>query len=580
MRTERRSTRRILGAALAATLLAPLPAEPAQAQSEQERQPAVLELSLQDAIELALRHNLQVRIASLNPDLSEEQIRFQRSTFDPVFTFNVPQAFQRSTQPQASALSGADVLTQEVVNGGFQMAARTGWGLSWSFAGSAQRFLTNNEFSTFNPRYDTSFQLNVRQPLLRNFGTGTNERLLLVARNDYAVSEEQFRLQLQQQLFQVLQAYWVLVSQYRSYEISQRSLQLAQEQLDRNNTMVRIGVLAAVDVIQTQQQVAFAEANLIQSEINLRNQEDTVKQLLNLDAVVPEGWDVELVPTEEPQIDPPVIDVDAALAEALARSPSIIQDRINHDSRRIDLSAANNQLLPQVDFIGSMQLSGLGGDQIFRSGVLGSGGGVTEIQEGGIADSFAQLLSGDFRTWSLGLQVSFPVRNDAARAQYAQASIRERQAATQLHDRELQIRLQVRNAARNVAGGDRQVQASQEAMDLAERQYTAELRRFQQGLSNTFQVLNFQRLLTGAQQNQLNSLINLNLALASFHLAKGTLLDWLRVEIDEAGSGGPMRQARAPSPVGSTAAEAAAARELAETIALAPSRPAAERDQR
>ena len=47
-------------------------AEPQAARGE-EQEPAV-ELSLLDAVDLALRHNLQVQINSYQPDLSEEQI--------------------------------------------------------------------------------------------------------------------------------------------------------------------------------------------------------------------------------------------------------------------------------------------------------------------------------------------------------------------------------------------------------------------------------------------------------------------------------------------------------------------------
>lgn len=553
MRTERRVGTRAVLTALAVTLALPglaLPAAP-----RQETPTAVLELSLQEAIELALRHNLQVRILSLNPDLSEEQIRFQRGAFDTVLTFSLPQAFQRSTQPGSSALSGADVLTSEQVSAGFVIGSRTGFGLNWSFAGSAQRSVTNNQFSTFNPQYNTSLNLQVRQPLLQGFGEVANQQQLLVARNNYAVSEEAFRQQLQNQLFQVIFAYWNLVSSFRTVDIAQQSLELAEEQLSQSQTRVRIGTLAAVDVIQNEQQVAAAELSVIQAEIALRNQEDQLKQLLNLDAVVPEGWDVTIIPTEEPATTAEPIDVDEAVAEALRRNPQLVQDRIQVASSQINLDAARNGLLPQLDFVGNVTANGLGGDQIFRSGLFG--GGVTEIQEGGISDSLQQLLSGDFRNWSLGLQLSFPVRNDQARAVHAQASIQERQALMQVQERELLIRMQVRQAARNVIGGAQSAEAAREATDLAEQQYTAELRRFQQGFSSTFQVLNFQRLLTTTQRGELLSQISLSQALATFHLAKGTLLDWLGIRVDDAGTGGPMMQPRSPDPVEAAAARAA-----------------------
>jgi outer membrane protein TolC len=542
---RKRWVRRGVTAAATMLLLTPglLAAAPMAAQEEGGAETQRLELGLLESVELALRHNLQVRIASMSPDVSEEQIRVARGAFDPLLIFNLPQTFNRSTQPQSSVLGGADVLTQELVSTGFSLQANTTWGLGWSFAANAQRFVTNNEFTTFNPRYDTSVRLDVRQPLLRNFGDA-NTRQLRVSQNDFSVSQEAFRQQLQQGVLEVIQNYWNLVFQYRAQEIAEQNLDLAREQLRRNNTMVRIGVLAAVDVIQTEQQVADAELSVIQARIALANQQDTVKRLLNLDAVVPEGWEIDIIPTTDPETDAAEIDVDAAVAEALTKSPDIRQDRINLDSRRIDLSAANNQILPSVDLVGSIQLNGLGGDRLFRDNSFG--GSIIEVQTGGLTESFQQLASADFRNWSVGLQIQVPLRNDIAQAQRAQATIRERQAGEQVRDRELLIRLLVKNAARNIQGGRQQVVAAQNALTLAERQYAGELRLFETGTSSTFQVLSFQRQLTLARQRQLAALIGLNQSLANFEQVRGTLLERYGIEVDDAGIGGPMRRTSAP----------------------------------
>lgn len=505
--------------------------------SQNESAERVIELTLADAVELGLQHNLQIRIASLNPDLSAEQIRSARAQFDPVFVFDLPQQFRRTSQPQSSVLGGADVLTQEQIVGGFSLTSDTTWGLNWSLAARTSRSVTNNQFSTFNPRWDTSLSLQLRQPLLRNRGEA-NQRTLLVARNDFTVSQEQFRLQLQNAIFQVIQAYWGLVNSYRALEISQDSLRLAEEQHRNNQARVRIGVLAAVDVIQTEQQVADAELTLLQSQLQLRNQQDLMRSLLNLDAVVEQGWEVQIVPTDAPALTALNIDIEVAVAEALEKSPRIRQSRTNLDSRQIDVRASRNQMMPQLDFIGGATLNGLGGDQIFRSGDIFGNGGISEVQTGNLEDAFRQMFSGDFRDWSLGLQVSFPVRNDLAEAQHAQATIRQRQAQDLVRDDEIQIRLGVRNAARNVDGGVQQVAAAQNAVLLAERQYQAELRRFETGTSSTFQVLSLQRQLTGARLRELNALIGLNVALANFELNKGTLLEIFGVEIEDAGTGG------------------------------------------
>ena len=239
--------------------------------------------------------------------------------------------------------------------------------------------------------------------------------------------------------------------------------------------------------------------------------------------------------------------------EALEKSPTIRQNRLNLASRQIDLSAARNQLLPQLDFIGTGTLNGLGGDQIFRSGDIFGNSGVSEVQEGGVEQAFRQMFSGDFRNWSVGLQLTVPIRNDQAEAAHAQATVRERQAQTQVQDDELQIRLAVRNAARNVEGGVQQVRAASNAVALAERQYNAEIRRFENGTGSTFQVLSFQRQLTLARQRELNAMINLNVALANLDRNKGTLLEVYGVDVETAGVGGPPLRSRDAAPTAAAA---------------------------
>ncbi|NKB89952.1 MAG: hypothetical protein GKS06_17195 [Acidobacteria bacterium] len=515
--------------------------------ARQDGDTQILELSLNETVELVLRHNLQVRIAALNPDLAAENIRSARAQFDPTFTFNIPQSLNRSTQPQSSVLGGADVLTNETIAGGFQFNSNTTWGLGWSVGATVQRQVSNSQFSTFNPQWNTSLTIGVRQALLRNRGDA-NQRQLLVAQNDHLVSTEQFRAQLQNTIFQVIQAYWTLVQQTRALQIQRESLALAVQQHRDNTTRVRVGTLQEVATLQTEQQVANAELNVLQAELALDNQQDLMRSLLNLDAVVDLGWSVEIVPTDEPAADAPQINIEREVAEALENNPTIRQNRLNLTSRQIDLNASKNGLLPQLDFIANGTLSGLGGDQIFRAGNVFGNSGVAEIQTGGVQDAFQQLFSGDFRNWSVGLQLIVPVRNDFAEAQHAQATIRERQAQTQVESDMVQVRLGVQNAARSVTGGAEQVATAGNAVLLAERQYNAEVRRFEEGVSSTFQVLNFQGQLTFARQRELNALINLNLALANLALSKGTLLDSYGVDVDDAGVGGPRMRATNAAP--------------------------------
>jgi outer membrane protein TolC len=492
-----------------------------------------LELSVQDAVELALRHNLQVRVNAFAQDLAEESIKSARASFDPTLTFDLPSSFSRNTQPQTSQISGAEVLTSESLSGGFSLSNNLRWGTSWNLGWSTRRSSSNNEFATFNPSFSSNLSIDVTQPLLDGFGEKVNTRNIVVARNDLSVTREQFREQVQTVAFETYQAYWQLVFRVRDLGVQRLALDLAKQQLDRNLMQAEIGAIAAIETVQAEQAVADAEVGLIEAEVARNNAEDDLKQLLNVDAFSETGWHVRIVPTDEPDTEVERVDVDDSLQEALENDPQLRQEKLNLESRRLDLDVARNALLPQLDFRASLTLQGRGGTEIIRSG--GLGGDVIDTIEGGFVDSLAQVVSGDYPMWSVGLSLTMPLGNVAAEAQHAQASIRERQAATRIANTEELIRLQVRTAARTIRSGIETVRAAQTARDLADQQYRAELRRFEVGTSSNFRVLQLQRLRTNSRNREVQAVAQFNIALLNFERAKGTLMETLGVGVAPAG---------------------------------------------
>ena len=281
-----------------------------------------LELTLQETVEVALRYNLQVRVSGLDSTISAENIRAARAPFDPTILLNMPSTFRRQTTPQSSQLGGAEVLTNELVAGGFVVSKNFEWGTTSDLRFTASRFGTNNTFSTFNPRFDTALNLNVSQPLLRDFGSRVNRRGILIAQNDFSVSREVFRGRVQDILFDAIQAYWNLGFAFRDLDIGHQNLRLAQEQHHRTQTMVRIGTLARIETVQSEQAVADAELSVIQAEIVLEDAQDSLKRLLNIDELEPRGWQTSLLPVDAPETESTAIDIAAAIASTPPNSES------------------------------------------------------------------------------------------------------------------------------------------------------------------------------------------------------------------------------------------------------------------
>lgn len=494
-----------------------------------------LELTVLDAVETALRHNLDVQVERFDQESSRDAIMAQRARFDPTLTFRVPQSFQRSSRVTTDQIEGADILTTESFGGGFSFSETLEWGTTWSVNWTAGRTVTNSALQRINPSVDSSLRFNVTQPLLQGFGS-VNRAPIVVAQNNYARSREAFRGQVQSRIQLVYNAYWDLQTAIRQLQVDQESLQLALQQHERSLIQVEIAALAPVETVQTRRQVSSARLRVVGARNDVESSLDELKELLNLEAVRDDWDELFVVPVDEPEETVGEIDVDEAVAVALENDPNLRQLRIGLDNSRLDLEQSRDELLPSVDLSLDVGLSGQGGDEIVRSATLG--GAVLDVVEGGFGDAVGQLFSGDFRNWSVGLSVVLPLHNWAARSRHGQAIVGERQQLAELRRRERQIVFDVREAVRDLGNLVEQVEVAREAAELARLQLEAEQLKFQVGDSSNFQVLDFQNDLNGARAQELQAVTALARARVQLELAKGTVLEFFGVSIQEAGRGG------------------------------------------
>ena len=140
------------------------------------------------------------------------------------------------------------------------------------------------------------------------------------------------------------------------------------------------------------------------------------------------------------------------------------------------------------------------------------------------SDVLRDVFGNNFKTWSVQLNISYPIGTSVADATYAQAKLQKQQQATTLANLELQVTTQVREAGRQVQTNLRRVEATRKARELAEKRLEAEQKRFQVGLNSTFELLQAQRDLAAARNAELNSTIAYNLALVNFQAVQSAPL--------------------------------------------------------
>ncbi len=275
-------------------------------------------LSLEDCIQLALEHNLDVQIHRLNPDLSLLNLRAAYGVFDPSLSLSGEHDYSKSAggldqygrafggieadvNSFSSALSGTLPWGTAYSLGGrvsdtYGTQPGTGIGPAQVFTNSFVDINTGKTVSFLSTNYSTvptrSFfesvsggvgLFSLRQPLLRNLWIDNNRLQILIDKSNVKVSELDLRAQVINSITAVEQAYFSLIFAQENIRVQQLALQLAEELVAQNKKKVQVGSLAPLDEKQAEYQAAGSRADLIGAVGDESTSQRALKSLLSDD---------------------------------------------------------------------------------------------------------------------------------------------------------------------------------------------------------------------------------------------------------------------------------------------------------
>ncbi|MFB3915738.1 MAG: TolC family protein [Terriglobales bacterium] len=473
-------------------------------------------------------------------------------SFDPVLSSSL--FIEHGTFPQSSSfVTGTSLLQQNTGTANFSYTQGFATGTSLSVTYNNNRQTTNNLRSMLNPILNGSYRIQLTQPLLEGFGIGVNRRFIRIAKNNREITDVAFRLQVTTTVGQIENIYWNLVNAYEDVKAKQRAVDLANRLLADNEKQVRIGTLAPIEVVRAQAQVASATQDLIVSQTNLQLQQLFMKNAISRNLTDTRLAAAEVIPTDTMQMPAvePVVPTQDLINEALAHRPELAQARIDLTNREINKKAAQNSLLPSVNLVGWYGTSALAGVQnpLAPPDVLPPG----SIPTTGYSDIFHTLFGNDFPDYAVGINVSIPIRNRVAQATQARAELEYRQAQMRLQQLENQIRIEVRNAQFALQQNRARVDAAVKGRELARQSLDAEQKKYALGASTTYNVLQMQRDLATAESSLITAMAAYEQSRVELDRATGLTLTHLGIELAEAETGNITKMPHVPgvAPAGS-----------------------------
>lgn len=413
-------------------------------------------------------------------------------------------------------------------------------GTSYTIAASGFRQSSTAFNNLFNPEVPVFAEIGVNQHLLQGFGYRANAANFRIAKNDLRVADSTFRQQVITTLASVLNLYYTLLSDREQVRVAQQAVVYAEKLLSDNKRQVEIGTLAPIEVVRAESEVATDQQNLVVAQTTYKEDQEKLKTALSK-RVDPSLAGVDVVVTDklpQPQTDD-IPGLEEALKVAAKNRPEIEQAQLNLRNDEITVQSVRNRLLPTLDLYATYAPTGLAGNQVLCQGALVNGvpSSVPCLVPGGASQALTQVLHGTFPDYSFGINLTFPIRNRTAQADAATALLQERQQRTMLQRQVNLVEQDVRNAEIAVTQAKAQIEAAVKARILEQQTLDAEQKKFKLGESTVFNVIQTQRDLTNAEGNEVKAQATYAQALVTYGQATATILDKYHVEIADAKRG-------------------------------------------
>jgi len=479
----------------------PATTRPGIATTEPSTQPAVLSLTIEQSVLMALDRNQDLIVQRYNPQLAAYGEETAHSQFDPILNGSISGTRQLPGQGQR----GFKSLNGEIgVSQFFPTGTTAAANLSATDAGT--HLYGDLRDATANIRAGVS----VTQSLLQGAGIRVNLVAIHQAQLDVLSSQYQLRGFTETLAGSVESAYIDFALARRNLEIAESGLHLAQIQLDETDALIASGKSAASDRAAAVASLSQRKVDVINAKSNIEQARLKFLQLINAQSVSHGGaWDqqVQLIQPEMPVGE--TEDVDAHVRVAKVYRADLNEARLQEQRGDLQIVRTKNGLLPKLDLFIT-----LGRTWYLYADTPTNITNITTLQQ----------ASGTYDA-SAGVNLSYPLLNRAARADYLSSLASREQAAASVANLEQMVELDVRSAYQEMLRAREQISATAASREAREEALQVEQERYRVGKSTSLLVSLAEQEVLNARIAQASAVASYLKGLVSLYQTEGSLLE-------------------------------------------------------
>ena len=419
-------------------------------------------LSLQDAMQLAAKHNLELLQERLERRRRALDHASAMSTFLPQLTidssYNNSTPFDTTLPRDQRLVYGASVSWTAPV--GTRLAV--GVTIDQRLTGQTQQSAAIN-----TANHSSNLGLSLTQPLLKGAGRVGAAKALSEAKLDAEIQRQLFREQLNELLARVEAAYWALA--YSQVEVSakERARDRARRQFEDTKENIRRGIIADIELYLVEENLVFFQQELVSAEQRRSQSQRSLAKLLQV------HQDSKL--SAKNRLSDLAFKLPApqnAIRRGLQGNPTLAAQQLRLEKERVRLSFEKNQALPSLDLVGSFRLNGLDSDY---------------------AEHLSQVATAKRPEFLVGLNLALPLSFSAYRARVSQAQLAAEKQLLKLKQQEVEVRHDAALLIDQLAFTERRLVLAKRRVALSQLKLDAEVKKYKNGISTLDSIVRFQR---------------------------------------------------------------------------------------
>ncbi len=347
------------------------------------------------------------------------------------------------------------------------------------------------------------------QPLLRGFGQDANLAEIRIAQANSKIAEYEWKARTTMVVAEVMKRYYDMVFTHENIIIQREGISLAEKLLEDTRKRSKEGVAANNDVVVAEAGVYQRKEEVLSAQMQHIERQNALQLLFRQSKDIMAG-SARLIPADGLTSDLPQTSRSTLMGLAIANRYEVKQAEQFINARDAQSKLASNQAKSRFDLVASGGLHGL---------------------EGSTQDSYSRAFQSQAPEWTAGFQYSLPLNGDHMKATERLAQRQQEQAVVQAEKTRLQVLLEVDTVHNRVMLDYQRLEATRKSREAARQSADAELKRLQQGVSTSFQVLQLQREYSQARSRELAALADFNKGLSDLYLATATLLEKQQISV-------------------------------------------------